>query len=109
MLNHLQSAIEQAPISLESQGLILAGIVFSIFAEHIFFQNLGTTDGVRKAIADYIPTPSFHAIMVAVDTLFMEQHKFQVWLFEAAQEYAGADNLLHDKLLQIALANRLVC
>jgi len=43
--------------------------------------------------------------MDAVALLFMEQDKFQAWLSTFSAPHSEV-NLLHDKLLQIALANR---
>ena len=80
-------------------------LVSAVFAEQIFFQNLNTPDDVSNAIATFIGTPSFSAIIDAVALLFMEQDKFQAWLSTPSISQ-GTKNLLHDKLLKIALANR---
>ena len=79
-------------------------LVLAVFAEQIFFQTLNTSQDVANAIATFIGTPHFSAIGDAIALLFMEQDKFQAWLSGSALH--GAENLLHDKLLQVALANR---
>jgi hypothetical protein len=81
-------------------------LAFAIFAEQIFFQHFHGKDEIGKAIANFITTPHFDAIRAAVATLFMEQHKFPVWLSEPAQQYTNAVKLFHDKLLHTAIANR---